>query len=166
MDGRSLMRKVAAGFEKSDLGPLFAAIHNEIVWKSANRLDGLFRFSGEYKTRPSVIEVLTDIFLYYRFHRFEPKEIISSGDVVWGQFDVVLTFEPKGSGIVSKHLDLEMAIRWRLKDGKIIEHQSFFDTASLYIQQVELARPVRLAGCAVDGPPESRQPDLFRHISK
>jgi hypothetical protein len=28
-----------------------------------------------------------------------------------------------------------MAIRWRLKDGKIIEHQGFFDTASLLIQQ-------------------------------
>jgi ketosteroid isomerase-like protein len=141
MDGADLMREVAAGFEKSDMGPLFAAMHEDIVWKSANRLDGLFRFSGEYRTRPSVIEVLTDLFLYYRFHRFEPKEIIAQGDVVWGHFDVVLSFEPKGSGIVSKQLELEIAIRWRLKDGKIIEHQSFFDTAALYIQQVQRAQP-------------------------
>jgi hypothetical protein len=28
-----------------------------------------------------------------------------------------------------------MAIRWRLKDGKIIDHQAFFDTAYLLITQ-------------------------------
>ena len=144
MDGPNLMRKVVAGFEKSDMGPLLAAMHDEIVWKSANRYDALFRSNGEYRTRPRVIELLTDLFRNYRFHRFEPKEIIAMGDVVWGHFDVVLSFDPKGSGIVSKHLELEIAIRWRLKEGKIIEHQSFFDTASLLIQQAQLARPSSL----------------------
>ena len=140
MDGPNLMRKVVAGFEKSDMGPLLAAMHEEIVWKSANRYDALFRSKGEYKTRPRVIELLTDLFLNYRFHRFEPKEIVAIGDVVWGHFDVVLSFDPKASGIVSKHVDIEIAIRWLLKEGKIIEHQSFFDTASLQIQQAQLAR--------------------------
>jgi len=28
-----------------------------------------------------------------------------------------------------------MAIRWQLKDGKIIEHQAFFDTAYLLMVQ-------------------------------
>ena len=35
----------------------------------------------------------------------------------------------------------EFAVRWRLKDGKIIEHQAFWDTASLLIQQGALKRP-------------------------
>jgi len=140
MDGPSLMCKVAAGFEKSDVGPLLAAMHDEIVWKSANRYDVLFRSKGEYKTRPRVVELLTDIFLNYRFHRFEPKEIVAIGEVVWGHFDVVLSFDPRRSGIVSKQVDLEIAIRWRFKEGKIIEHQSFFDTASLLVQQAQIAR--------------------------
>ena len=151
MDGPTLMRKVVAGFEKSDMGPLVAAMHDEIVWKSANQHDNLFRFNGEYKTRARVIERLTDLFQNYTFHRFEPIEIIASGDIVWGHFDVVLSFDPKGSGIVSKHVDLEIVIRWRLKDGKIIEHQSFFDTASLLIQQTQLTRPSSLRS-------RSRQP--------
>jgi ketosteroid isomerase-like protein len=144
MDGPSLMRKVVAGFEKSDMGPLLAAMHDEIVWKSARRYDALFRSSGEYKTRQRVIELLSDLFQNYKFHRFEPKEIVAIGDIVWGHFDVDLSFGPKGSGIVSKHVDLEMAIRWRIQEGKIIEHHSFFDTASLLIQQTELARPFSL----------------------
>ena len=144
MDGPGLMNKVVAGFEKSDIGPLVGALHDEIVWKSANRHDSLFRFNGEYRTRARVIERLTDLFQNYTFHRFEPKEIIAVGDVVWGYFDVVLSFDPKGSGIVSKYVDLEIAIRWRLKEGKIIEHQSFFDTASLLIKQTQLTRPPTL----------------------
>jgi len=43
------------------------------------------------------------------------------------------TYEPKGKAAESRTLAFEMAIRWRLKDGKIIEHQGFFDTASLLI---------------------------------
>jgi ketosteroid isomerase-like protein len=145
MDGTSLMCKVVAGFEQSDMGPLLDVLHDEIVWKSAHRYDALFRSKGEYKTRPRVIELLTDIFQNYRFHRFEPKEIVASGDAVWGHFDVELSFDPKRSGIVSKHVDLEVAFRWRLRDGKIIEHQSFFDTASLLIQQSQLALPSSLS---------------------
>jgi len=134
------MRKVIAGFEKSDLGPLFAAMHDEIVWKSGTQHDGLFRFEGEYKTRSGVSDLLASFSLNYTFHRLVPKEIVAIGDVVWGHFEVALSFDPKGSGVVSKNVDLEMAIRWRLKNGKIIEHQSFFDTASLLIQQSYFAR--------------------------
>lgn len=149
MNGPTLMCNVVAGFEKSDMGPLLAAMHDEIVWKSARRYDALFRSSGVYKTRPKVIEVLTDLFQNYQFHRFEPNEIVAIGDVVWGHFDVGLSFGPKGSGIASKNVDLEIAIRWRLQEGKIIEHQSFFDTASLLIQQTQLARSLSKAKITV-----------------
>ena len=145
MDGPGLMRKVVAGFEKSDMGPLLAAMHDEIAWKSARRYDALFRSSGEYKTRPRMIELLTDLFQNYKFHRLEPKEIVAIGDVVWGHFDVVLSFGPKGSGIVSKHVDLEMAIRWRIQKDKIIEHQSFFDTGVTQLHMIARDEDTRCA---------------------
>jgi hypothetical protein len=71
----------------------------------------------------------------YTFYRFDPKDIIASGQTVWGIFDAGLFFDPKGAGEPKKHITLEMVIRWRLKDNKIIEHQAFFDTASLLVQQ-------------------------------
>ena len=43
--------------------------------------------------------------------------------------------DPVGKSDQNKAIELEVVIRWRLRDGKIIEHQSFFDTASLLIQQ-------------------------------
>ena len=130
MDGAELMRKVAAGFEKSDLQPLLDAIHEDIVWKTATNHEGLFRISGEYKNRPGVLDVLSKISMDYTFHHLKPIEILAGGDVVWGHFDAGLSFDPKGKAGPAKTINLEIAVRWRLKDGKIIEHQAFWDTAS------------------------------------
>jgi hypothetical protein len=77
----------------------------------------------------------------FKLHRFTPKAIIADRDVVWGHIDVAMTFDAKSKGHPPKAIDMEVAIRWRLKDGKIIEHQTYFDTASLLIQQGLLTRP-------------------------
>ena len=129
------MRKVVAGFEKSELQPLLDALHEEIVWKTASRQEGRFRFNGHYKGRAGVLEVVSQMAMAYTFHHFKPREIIGSGDVVWGLFDVSLSFDQKGKTEPAKPMHLEIALRWQLKDGKIIEHQGFFDTAFLLAQQ-------------------------------
>ena len=133
--GADLMRTVAAAFEKSDLQPLLDALHDDIVWKSASNVEGLFSFQGEYRNRPGVLDVLANISKDYTFHHMKPKEVLAAGDVVWGYFDVGLCYDAKGKVAQSKTVQLDMAIRWRLKDGKIIEHQAFFDTAYLSRQQ-------------------------------
>jgi len=138
MDGAELMRKVAAGFEKSDLQPLLEAMHDDIVWKTASRQEGVFRFGGEYRGRAGVLAVLSQLAMDYTFRRLTPKEILASDDMVWGLCDAVLSFDPKGKQVTANCVDLEIAIRWRLKDGKVIEHQAFFDTAALLIQQGRL----------------------------
>jgi hypothetical protein len=71
----------------------------------------------------------------YTFHRFVPREIVAKGDIVWGLFDADIGYNPKRGKDPAKQVSLEIAIRWKLKDGKIIEHQAFFDTASLLTQQ-------------------------------
>jgi ketosteroid isomerase-like protein len=135
MSGEELMRTVMGAFEKSDLNPLLDALHEDVVWKTASRQEGLFSFHGEYKNRPGVMEVLSQISKDYTFHHMKPREVLASGDVVWGYFDVGLRYDAKGKTAEEKTVQLDMAIRWRLKDGKIIEHQAFFDTAHLLMQQ-------------------------------
>ena len=80
MDGAELMRSVTAGFEKSDLQPLLAAMHDDIVWKTASKHEGVFRFGGEYKGRAGIVDVLSKIAMDYTFSRLTPKEILASGD--------------------------------------------------------------------------------------
>jgi len=141
VDGAELMRKVAAAFEKSDLQPLFDAAHEDIVWKAGSQQEGLFRFGGEYNNRSGLMLLVASWATAYTFYRFHPKEIIASGETVWGLFDVGAFFDPKRDGEPKKHITLEMAFRWRLKDGKVIEHQGFFDTVSLLVQMGVMVHP-------------------------
>ena len=71
----------------------------------------------------------------YTFYRFKPREIVAKGNVVWGLFDAEIGYKPFVGRDTAKHVCLEIAIRWQLQDGLIIEHQGFFDTASLLTQQ-------------------------------
>jgi ketosteroid isomerase-like protein len=139
MTPEALMRKVTAAFEKADLQPLFDAVDDETVWKSASSLKNGFRFGGEYKKRAGVIDVTSRISTSYYFWHFKPKEIISHGEIVWGLFEVEADYKPANKPKQRpRYVIFECAIRWRVRDNKIIEHQAFFDTASLLDQQGEL----------------------------
>jgi|KBSMisStandDraft_5_1062788.scaffolds.fasta_scaffold16899_4 ketosteroid isomerase-like protein len=140
MDPEKLMRHIVESFERTDLEPLIEALHDDVVWKSASKQENVFRFGGDYYSKLGVLDALSHILMDYTIHQMRPREILTSGNVVWGLFDVELDYDHKGMDPVgkseeSKSIELEVAIRWRLRDGKIIEHQSFFDTASLLIQQ-------------------------------
>lgn len=135
MNGEELMRTVTAAFVKSDLRPLLNALHEDVVWRSASKQEGLFSFQGDYRNRHGVVEVLSNISKDYTFLQMKPKEVLEIGAVVWGHFDVVLRYDAKGKVSEPKTGQLDMAIRWKLKEGKIIEHQAFFDTAYLLMMQ-------------------------------
>jgi ketosteroid isomerase-like protein len=137
-DPEELMRVVTAAFEAGDLRPLLSAVHKDIVWKAASPHTNLFRFGGVHHKREGVMDVTAQIAMDYVFRSFKPREIIATGDVVWGLFDVEAVFEFQSGKPGPKPVRLDIAIRWRLKDGKIIEHQAFFDTASLLVQRGEL----------------------------
>lgn len=139
MNGEELMRKITSAFAQSDLRPLLNALHDDVVWKSASRQPGPFSFRGDYKNRAGVVELMSKVSRDYTFHRMTPKEIVSGKDTVWGLFDVVLSFDPKGKACAPAPISLEMAIHWRLQDGKIIEHQTFFDTAYMAAKQDAVA---------------------------
>ena len=132
---KSLMRTVARGFANGDLGPLKAALHDDVVWRSRTP-SSHFRFAGEHHRRDGVTEHHALVLSAYDFLRFEPLEIVAEGETVWGLFETELLHRTSGS-----RAKLEMAIRWIVREGKIFLHENFFDTASLLIQQGDLPPP-------------------------
>ena len=81
------------------------------------------------------MEVTGEIASEYIFVRLDPKEIVANGEVVWGQFDAEVKYQPVGNKHPYDNVQLDIAMRWRVRDGKIIEHQAWFDTAALLVQR-------------------------------
>jgi hypothetical protein len=136
MAPEELMESVTRAFGKADLRPLFEALHHEIIWRPASGPNGPFRFSGEFHSVVGVQEVLSKLFTRYVFKRLDAREIVAKGETVWGLFDAEVDCLPlTDDGQPPRRIPFEIAIRWRLKDGKIIEHRGFFDTASFLARQ-------------------------------
>jgi ketosteroid isomerase-like protein len=140
MNGDVLMKRVAAGFEVADLRLLFDAIDDEIVWKSAMKSVGPFRFGGIYHGRNGIVQVMSQVAAAYTIRHFKPQEIVSSGDTVWGLFGFEgLHRAAGGAAEAVRPVRFDFAARWRLRRGRVVEHQGFFDTYSAYLQQTPQA---------------------------
>lgn len=125
MRSEELIESVVRAFAQSDLGPLLAAIDDNIVWHSATETTAPpFRFGGTHTGRAGVVELVSRLAATLTFTRFAPREIVTSGDVVWGLFDTA--FVPAGKQQPVEYLT---ALRFKLRDGRIVEVHSFFDTA-------------------------------------
>ena len=135
------MKTAVEAWGRADLRPALDAFDENIVWKSASTRDGgVLRFGGVYIGKTNVIALLSKLSTRYFFQRYTAKEIISKGEIVWGLFDVYGNYLPaSGHAQAQKPIALEMAFRWQVRDGKILEAQCFFDTAALLIQQGEPA---------------------------
>ncbi|HXI99763.1 MAG TPA: hypothetical protein VNH44_00985 [Micropepsaceae bacterium] len=125
---KALMQSVARGFRQGDLRPLFDALDEAVNWKS-NAPSQFFRFGGIHNARIGVLELSALVFATYHIRHLDVMEIIAEGDTVWGLFDVESVHQP--SGVLTK---AEVAVRWVIRNGKIVEHNSFFDTAAVLMQ--------------------------------
>lgn len=135
-----LMKTLVEAWGQADLGPIRDALDENIVWKSASTFnDGVFCVGGERKGKAEVLALLSRVSINYYFQRYVAKEIVSKGEIVWGLFDAYGNYIPSGgSRPARKPIAFETAFRWRVRNGKILESQTFFDTAALLAQQGEL----------------------------
>ena len=139
------MKDVVEAWGRADIRPLFDALDENIVWKSAALAgQGMFRVGGgEFHGREHVIALLSKVSTAYFFSEYETREVVSKGDVVWGHFVARGSYAPVGGSRSPAPIVFETAMRWRVRNGKIVEAQSFFDTAGLLAQQGDL--PARAA---------------------
>ena len=128
-----LMLSVIAAFQKSDLQPLFDCLSPDVVWK-ATAPPEFFRFGGIHRGLAGMKEYTALLFSRYSFVRFEPITITAKGDEIWGLFEVEALHRTSG-----KYVTSDIAIHWTVKGGKIIEHLGMFDTASVLMQQGDIA---------------------------
>src|SRR5579862_3657475 len=128
MAAEQLLRSVMRAVENANFDPLYSAISDDVVWKSAATMRGMFPFGGQYRGRQGVETLISEIEADYTVRSLTPREVISKGDVLWGLFWVDLLYKPTLAQVC-----FDFAIRWRLLEGKVIEHQGFVDTAAMLV---------------------------------
>jgi ketosteroid isomerase-like protein len=133
LSNKVLMLSVFAALKEGDLEPLFAALSPDVVWKATAPRE-FFRFGGTHHGLAGMKEYTALLFSRYHFTRFAPKILTAKDDQVWGLFEAEALHQPSG-----KYVRTDISIRWTVKDGKIAEHQGFFDTAGVLMQQGDLA---------------------------
>lgn len=130
-----LMKTCIEAWGQGDLAPVRAALHDDVLWISAaTEWDDQLRSGGVHRGRAKVIALLAKIATGYFNTACKAKEIVSSGEIVWGLFDFRARYTG-AAGKADKTVQTEMAFRWRVREGKIIEAQTFFDTAGMLAQQ-------------------------------
>jgi ketosteroid isomerase-like protein len=130
---KTLMLSVFAALKEGDLEPLFAALSPEVVWK-ATAPPQFFRFGGIHRGVAGVREYSALLFSRYHITRMTPRAVTAQGERVWGLFETEALHQPTG-----RYVQFDLFIGWTVKDGRIIAHQCLFDTASVLMQQGELA---------------------------
>jgi ketosteroid isomerase-like protein len=130
MAPEELVKAVIQALEREDFNPLFDAIRDDVVWKSAATSKGLFSFGGRYVGREGMEEWKNEIETDYVIRSIAPKEIIRKDEVIWSLLWVDLFYKPT-SALVS----FDCAVRWQFRDGKVAERQAFIDTAALLIRE-------------------------------
>jgi ketosteroid isomerase-like protein len=130
---KALMLSVYEALKDGDLGPLFASLSPQVVWKSTAPPQ-FFRFGGLHRGVSGVKEYSALLFSRYHIARFMPRAVIAQGERVWGLFEAEALHQPSG-----RTVRFDVFIGWTVKDGRIVEHQCLFDTAGVLIQQGELS---------------------------
>jgi len=129
---KTLMLTVMAAFADGNLEPLFAAVSPQVVWKATAPRE-FFRFGGTHRGIAGMKEYTALLFSRYHFTRFTPGILTARDDQVWSVFEAEALHQPSG-----KYVQFDISIHWTVKDGKIAEHQCFFDTAGVLMQQGDL----------------------------
>lgn len=132
ISNKKLMMSVIAAFKDSDLEPLFAALHPDVVW-NVNAPREHFRFGGTHRGLVGMREYTALLFSRYHFIRLDPKSVAARDEQVWGVFAAEAQHRPSG-----RYVKSDIAIHWTMQDGRIFRHQGFFDTAGVLLQQGEL----------------------------
>ncbi len=125
MKPEALMRRLAKAIENSDLQSLVEAVDEQVAWHVGGRQPDVLGLGGTYLSRAGLLEVTARLATQFNFYRFEPKEILAEGEIIWGWFDVAATLV----GRPTQQVQCDVVLRWRVRDGKILESWSFYDTA-------------------------------------
>ena len=138
-DNKALVQRVLAAYSQSDLEPLLAAIDPDVVWISQGPVQHC-AFGGRHLGRAGVLAAMSKLAIEYQLHSYEVTELIGEGDVVWMTAQVDFTHNRS-----RQRLAFPLVSRWQIRNGRVLAVTEYYDSASLLLQEGQLAPAARSA---------------------
>ena len=119
---KAALTELFAAYRKKDAGPMIALLADDVSYNSvASPKD--FPFAGPCFGRDAFVENLALIAEHYELEKYDTLGMVAEGDLVAVHSDAAFRHRAAGKLASVEKIDL-----FRLRDGKIVEFNEFFDT--------------------------------------
>ena len=118
-----VIRRFYGAFGRGDIPAALDLLADDVEWTF--RAPSVIPFAGTRRGRKGVGEFFSLVGETLEFQQFEPREFVAQGDTV-----VVLGFERNLIKPTGRTFEQEWAHVYALRDGKIVKHRGFEDTAA------------------------------------
>ncbi len=119
---KAMLAAAYTAYGQKDAGPLFGLLADDASYNSVAGLRD-YRFAGPCHGRDAFIENVARIAEDYDLEKYEIRRMVAQGDLVAAHADVAFRYRKTDKVACSEKIDL-----FRLRDGRIIEFNEFFDT--------------------------------------
>jgi ketosteroid isomerase-like protein len=126
---KSRIKAILTAYGEGDMGALREALDPGIVYHS-HAPSELFRWGGRHEGQVNGLAVLSALASDYAVHRYEVKEIVGEGDVVWVRADLEATDRHR-----KIRVETQLATRWEFKGDHVIRVDEYYDTAAVALKQ-------------------------------
>lgn len=118
------VQEIYAAFGKGDIKTILSSLADEVDWQTFG--PSIIPQTGSHRGPKEVEKFFGKVAATYEFTRFEPREFIAEGDNV-----VVLGYYAASVKTTSKSYDVEWAMVWSFRNGKVVKWREYVDTAKL-----------------------------------
>ncbi|WP_282607885.1 nuclear transport factor 2 family protein [Pelagibius sp. Alg239-R121] len=125
-ENKALLSRCYDAYARCDPAPLASLFDGDASYNTVARCED-FAFAGPCYGRGNVLDNIARIHADYDLEKYEINRMIAQDDLVAVHADVGFRYKSTGNLVAVDKVDL-----FRMRDGKIIEFNEFFDTASAY----------------------------------
>lgn len=119
------LRKAIGSLGANDFRPLIDLLHDEVIWIS-NASVAHFRWGGKHVNRSGAVELLSQLASEFSFTRFHVDDLVVCED------DALALSNVEGVHLAtSRPASVRNVLRMKLRDGKLVRVEGFFDTATV-----------------------------------
>lgn len=133
---KKVLERILKAYSEGDLERVVSAFDENVVWM-VHTLPGHYRFGGPRRGHLGMSEVWAMLATYFTMERYESREMVGEGDVVWSTNELTVLVRKTGKRVL-----LRLVNRWQFQDGKVIACDEYFDTAATLAQQERIPETI------------------------